>query len=303
MARDGKEVWSVFFKRLKKRNWLFRVGASALAMATVAGGFCPTVQAAECHSWYCVRAKEHAQPRADAALEFVEKYEGYYIDHRYTDPNAADKVVYLTFDVGYENGNVAKVLDALAAEGATGAFFILGHVAEKNPELVRRMAEEGHLVCNHTYSHKDMTGRSADEFAAELRRMEDVCRTSTGVEMAKYFRPPEGKFDVEMLRQAKDLGYKTIFWSFAYADWDNGKQPAPDASKKKILDNVHNGAVILLHPTSATNAAILGDVLRELKAQGYRFGTLDDLVGKSAGDLARRDGACCPDAAPWARGE
>ena len=266
-------------------------------MATVAGGFCPTVQAAECHSWYCVRAKDHAQPRVDAALEFVEGYEGYYIDHRYADPNASDKVVYLTFDVGYENGNVAKVLDALAAEEAAGAFFILGHVAEKNPELVRRMAAEGHLVCNHTYSHKNMTGKSAEELAAELRRMEDACRTSTGVEMARYFRPPEGKFDEKMLRQAKDLGYKTIFWSFAYADWDNGKQPDPVAAKRKILDNVHNGAVILLHPTSATNAAILGDVLREMRAQGYRFGTLDELVGNRAGDLAR-ESATLPETIP-----
>ena len=277
----------MFFKRVKKQNRLIRSGAAVLATVLVTGGLCVTVGAAGSYNWYCVRAKDHAQPRADAELEFVEKYEGYYIDHRYTEPDAADKVVYLTFDVGYENGNVAKVLDALAAEGATGAFFILGHVAEKNPELVRRMADEGHLVCNHTYSHRNMTGRRAEEFSAELGRMEDACRDCTGVEMAKYFRPPEGKFDKEMLCRAKDLGYKTIFWSFAYADWDNGKQPAPEAAKKKILDNVHNGAVILLHPTSATNATILGDVLRELKSQGYRFGTLDDLVGKRAGDLAR----------------
>lgn len=290
------DVWSVFFKPIKKRNGLVRSVAAVLAVAVVAGGLCTTARATGCH-WYCVRAEDHAQPRADAALEFVERHEGYYIDHRHTEPDAEEKVVYLTFDVGYENGNVARVLDALASEGATGAFFILGHVAEKNPELVRRMAEEGHLVCNHTYSHRNMTGRCAEEFAAELEKMEDTCRDCTGVEMAKYFRPPEGTFDEQMLCQAKELGYKTIFWSFAYADWDNGKQPAPDAAKRKILDNVHNGAVILLHPTSATNAAILGDVLRELKSQGYRFGTLDELVGKRAGDLAR------PTAAPAAVAE
>ena len=277
----------MFLKRKKGQTWVARAGAAVLVAVTVAVGFCSTAQAAECHSWYCVRAKDHAQPRADAVLEIVEKYEGYYIDHRHTDPNAADKVAYLTFDVGYENGNVSKVLDALAAEGVTGAFFILGHVAEKNPELVRRMADEGHLVCNHTYSHRNLTGRGADEFADELGRMEDTCRSCTGVEMAKYFRPPEGRFDEEMLCRARDFGYKTIFWSFAYADWDNGKQPDAAVAKKKILDNVHNGAVILLHPTSATNAAILGDVLREMRAQGYRFGTLDELVGKWVGDLAR----------------
>ncbi len=229
--------------------------------------------------WYCTRAKNHTQPQADFALREVEKYGGYYIDHNHADPAAPDKVVYLTFDAGYENGNVAKVLDALKAEGATGAFFILGHVAEAYPELVRRMADEGHLVCNHTYSHKNLCGAPADEIAAELTRLETACRESAGVEVAKYYRPPEGQFDTPMLREVQKLGYKTVFWSFAYADWDNGKQPDPAAAKKKILDNLHNGAVILLHPTSATNAAILGDVIREMRAQGYRFGTLDELTG------------------------
>lgn len=229
--------------------------------------------------WYCTRAQNHAQPIADPPLREVEKYGGYYIDHRHTDPNAADKVVYLTFDAGYENGNVARVLDALKSEGATGAFFILGHVAEKHPELVRRMADEGHLVCNHTYTHKNLCGAGAGALTAELTRLEKACAESAGVEMAKYYRPPEGCFDEAMLREAQAAGYKTVFWSFAYADWDNARQPDPAAAKKKILDNLHNGAVILLHPTSATNAAILGDLLREMKAMGYRFGTLDELTG------------------------
>ncbi len=230
-------------------------------------------------SWYCTRAKNHAQPHADACFDFVESCGGYYIDHDHADPAATDKVVYLTFDVGYENGHVAEVLDALKEAGVPGAFFILGHVAEQYPELVKRMAAEGHLVCNHTFSHRNMTGASAEAFAAELTRLEEVCRTSTGVEVAKYYRPPEGRFDRAMLEQAGRLGYKTIFWSFAYADWDNAKQPDPTAARQKILDNIHNGAVLLLHPTSATNAAILGDILGELKAQGYRFGTLDELTG------------------------
>ena len=229
--------------------------------------------------WYCTRARDHAQPQADPALREVEKYGGYYVDHRHADPLASDRVVYLTFDAGYENGNVEKVLDELKTQGVTGAFFILGHVAEAYPDLVRRMADEGHLVCNHTYSHKNLCGASADEIACELTRLENACREAAGVEVAKYYRPPEGKFDSAMLCEAQRLGYKTVFWSFAYADWDNGKQPDPAAAKKKILENLHNGAVILLHPTSATNAAILGDLIREMKAQGYRFGTLDELTG------------------------
>ena len=229
--------------------------------------------------WYCARAKNHVQPVADPPLRAVEECGGYYIDHIHADPNDADKVIYLTFDAGYENGNVAKVLDALRDAGATGAFFILGNLPQRYPELVTRMAEEGHLVCNHTYSHKNLCGAPRGALTAELTRLEDACLERAGVEVAKYYRPPEGCFDEAMLKEACAAGYKTVFWSFAYADWDNERQPDPAAAKAKILDNLHNGEVMLLHPTSATNAAILPDILREISARGYRFGTLDELTG------------------------
>ena len=229
--------------------------------------------------WYCTRAKNHAQPLADPPLRRVEEWGGYYIDHRHTSPDDSDKVVYLTFDAGYENGNVTRVLDALRAEGATGAFFILGNLPDAHPELVRRMADEGHLVCNHTYSHKNLCGATAGALTAELTRLETACRELAGVEVSKYFRPPEGCFDEAMLREACEAGYKTVFWSFAYADWDNARQPDAAYAKTKILDNLHNGEVLLLHPTSATNADILPEILREIKARGYRFGTLDELTG------------------------
>lgn len=264
--------------RFNQRKHIGRLVAAVLSVLLLTTSLTPRVCAVGT-GWYCTRGKNHAQPQADPLLREVEKYGGYYIDHRHTALDASDKVVYLTFDAGYENGNVEKVLDALKAESAVGAFFILGHVAEAYPELVRRMADEGHLVCNHTYSHKNLCGASAETIASELTRLETVCRESAGVEVAKYYRPPEGKFDAAMLCEAQKLGYKTVFWSFAYADWDNGKQPDPAVAKKKILDNLHNGAVVLLHPTSATNAAILGDVLHEMKAQGYRFGSLDELTG------------------------
>lgn len=255
------------------------LAALGLAVLVVSGALTLPAHAAGGTGWYCTRAKDHRQPIADPALRVVEQYGGYYIDHTHTAPDAEDKVVYLTFDVGYENGNVGRVLDALKAEGAAGSFFILGHVAEKYPDLVRRMESEGHMVCNHTYSHRNLCGTSAETIAEELTRLETACRDAAGVEVAKYFRPPEGCYDEALLREVQKLGYKTIFWSFAYADWDNQKQPDPAAAQRKILDNIHNGAVILLHPTSATNATILGDVLRELKAQGYRFGSLDELTG------------------------
>lgn len=264
--------------RSNQKNTLFRLLSACLAVLLLTVALtCPAYAAGT--GWYCARAKDHAQPQFDSALREVERYGGYYIDRVHTDPAASDKVVYLTFDAGYENGNVARVLDTLKAEGVAGAFFILGHVAEAYPALVRRMADEGHLVCNHTYSHKNLCGASAEEISSELTRLETVCRESAGVEVAKYFRPPEGQFDIPMLCEAQKMGYRTVFWSFAYADWDNGKQPDPAAAKKKILDNIHNGAVILLHPTSATNAAILGEVIREMRAQGYRFGNLDELTG------------------------
>ncbi len=229
-------------------------------------------------AWYCKRAEGHIQPPTDAALAEVEAHGGYYIDHKHTDPNAQDKVVYLTFDAGYENGNVAKVVDALDAAGATGAFFILGHLAESHPDLVRRMADGGHLVCNHTYSHKNLVGVPG-ALEGELKRLEDTVMETAGVRVATYFRPPEGKFDMALLDEASGLGYRTVFWSFAYADWDNKDQPNPAAAKEKILKHLHNGAVILLHPTSATNAAIMPELLAEMRAQGYRFGTLDELTG------------------------
>ncbi len=237
----------------------------------------------EAMSWYCAHRKDHIQPVADARFDFVESVGGYYIDHCHTDPTSDDKVVYLTFDAGYENGNVAKVLDTLRDEQVPAAFFVLGHLVKDYPALLRRMSDEGHLVCNHTYTHKVLTGTSREAIAEELGRLEAASLDCTGVAISKYFRPPEGRFDYAMLESASALGYKTIFWSFAYADWDNAHQPDPARAKQKILDNVHNGAVLLLHPTSATNAQVLGEVIRDLKEQGYRFGTLDDLTGAGAG--------------------
>lgn len=235
---------------------------------------------AKAYNWYCVHVKDHVQPRVGDDISFVEDFEGYYIDHNHTDPNAADKVIYLTFDAGYENGNVEKILDVLQEEKVTAAFFVLGNLITKNTELVKRMADEGHLVCNHTVRHKDMSALEEANFLAELKELEQIYETHTEYQMASYYRPPEGRFSKENMESARKNGYKTIFWSFAYPDWDNGKQMSNDKAKKIILDNVHNGEVMLLHPTSQTNAEILGDVIRHLKANGYRFGSLDELTAK-----------------------
>ncbi len=236
--------------------------------------FLTTSAAAHADHWYCVHAKDHQRPRADAALDYVRKYDGYYLGE-----DAEDKVIYLTFDAGYENGNVEKILDVLREQQVPAAFFILSNLINRNPELVERMFSEGHTVCNHTAHHKDMS-RVTDraQFAAELDALSELCREKLGHEVAKYYRPPEGNFSEENMKWAQELGYKTIFWSFAYADWDNKKQPDTSAAKEKILSNLHPGEIMLLHPTSATNAAILGEVIRTCKEQGYRFGTLEELT-------------------------
>ena len=232
------------------------------------------------HSFYCIRNKEHMQPRLGAELKFIENYSSYYVDKRHGD-NSDEKVVYLTFDAGYENGNIEKILNVLKEEDVKGAFFILKNLIEKNPELVMRMSDEGHTVGNHTSRHKDMTKiDDIKTFEEELGELNRIYEEETGKKMSNYYRPPEGKFDERSLSYAIELGYKTIFWSFAYADWDNNNQPNADEAKKKIFDNIHNGAVILLHPTSATNAQILSDVIKELKEQGYRFGELSELCGQ-----------------------
>ena len=238
----------------------------------------PAFAQSQVHSWFCVHRKDHCQPNVDPSLSFVEQYNGFYIDKAHGD-KCEEKVIYLTFDAGYENGNISKILDTLKGEKVTAAFFVLGHIIEKETDLILRMQNEGHLVCNHTFSHKPMVNKSQNEFKAELERLEQCCIEKTGKPLAKYYRPPEGKFDLESLSYASEMGYKTIFWSFGYDDWDNQRQMNLDKAKNKILDNIHNGEIMLLHPTSSTNAQILGDVIRELKNQGYRFGTLDELGG------------------------
>lgn len=226
--------------------------------------------------WYCKRNGEHRQPSIDSNFDFVEESGGVYVDRAHSD-ECEDRVIYLTFDVGYENGNVARILDALRDEGAVGSFFILGNVIKREGELVLRMLDEGHIVCNHTVNHKNLVGASAELFESEVLGLEREYEALTGRKISKFFRPPEGTFDKELILRARDAGYRTVFWSFAYADWDNAAQMSEDAAMEKILANIHNGEIMLLHPTSATNAKIMKRLLQKLKEMGYRFATLEEM--------------------------
>lgn len=257
----------------------YQLISGCLCLCCIISFFSFSVSASEdtVFHWYCKRNSEHKQPTADENMQWIDQYGGYYIDRAHGD-DSKEKVVYLTFDAGYENGNVEKILNVMKEENVRGAFFVLGHLIQKNPDLICRMANEGHLVCNHTVHHKDMSKFDDKEaFSRELGELEEQYQALTGQPMAKYYRPPEGTFDERSLRFASELGYRTVFWSLAYADWDNKKQPDPEKAKTLLLNYMHNGAVILLHPTSATNAQILKDLIVMLKSEGYRFGSLDEL--------------------------
>ena len=241
-----------------------------------------------CYNWYCMRTKDHTRPKTDAALSWIDdkEYNVVYLDPQCSDESTQEnRVLYLTFDVGYENGNVSKVLDVLREKNVPGAFFVLSHVFEAEGELISRIQNEGHLLCNHTAHHKNMAKvTDQNTFVKELIELESICMEKTGQKVSKFYRPPEGKFTKEQLLWAKELGYQTVLWSFAYADWDNEHQPSHAEAIQKITENLHNGAILLLHPTSATNAAVLGEIIDYCHENGYRFESLTHLSEADTGE-------------------
>lgn len=228
-------------------------------------------------SWFFKKTDDHTQPPEPTELSFIDKYPVRWIDKSAKN----DKVIYLTFDAGYENGNVSRILDALKENEATGTFFILENLVLRSPELVMRMYNEGHTIGNHTMKHPDMTA-IADKaiFSKQITGLEKCCLEKLGIQISDYFRPPQGKVSERMLDYLEKLGKKTVFWSFAYADWDNSHQPNEEKAIENILAHTHNGMVILIHPTSKTNADILPTLLKKWKEEGYRFGTMDELFGE-----------------------
>ena len=248
-------------------------GAAAIAMAGMI--FCARGIAAQTiptGSWGLSFQEEGCPPVIDTTKEALERYDAVYLG------NEEEKRIYLTFDAGYENGGTAQILDALKKHEVPAAFFLVGNYLEQNPELVQRMVSEGHTVGNHTYHHYDMSRISdPEEFKKELCSLEELYTEITGETMQKYYRPPQGIYSEENLCQAKELGYRTVFWSLAYVDWQNDAQPTAEEAFSKLIPRLHNGAVVLLHSTSKTNAEILDELLTRWEDMGYTFGTLDEL--------------------------
>lgn len=219
-------------------------------------------------------------PVGNATPEFLKQYNAYFVGPTASSGEpGAEKKLYLTFDAGFENGNTPAILDALKAHNAKACFFLVGNYLETSPDLVKRMVDEGHTVGNHTYHHPDMSKiADVESFRKELTSLEDAYRELTGHEMTKFYRPPQGKYSEQNLKMASDMGYKTFFWSLAYVDWYTDKQPTREQAFDKLLPRVHPGAIVLLHSTSSTNAQILDELLTKWEAEGYTFGTLEELA-------------------------
>lgn len=232
----------------------------------------PAAIPASAANWGLSFPNEGQSPIGNATTGELAKYNAYYLG------DTSKKVIYLTFDCGYENGYTESILDTLKKHNAPAAFFVVGNMIESAPDIICRMAEEGHIVGNHTCHHPDMSAISDQAaFQKELDSLASLYKEATGQELPMYYRPPQGKYSTENLKQAQALGYKTIFWSLAYVDWYVDDQPTPEQAFNKLLPRMHNGAILLLHSTSSTNAQILDELLTRLKEQGYTFGRLTDL--------------------------
>jgi len=244
----------------------------AIAVLIISAVILPTNVYAASKNWGLFFEKNSSTPVVDESADYLKGFDAFYRG----DPESKD--IYLTFDAGYESGDTASILDTLKKDGVPAAFFVTGTYVRDNPELIKRMASEGHIVGNHTWSHPDMTVLSDQAaFAAELSKTSDLYQSITGQAMPKFYRPPMGKYSEDNLRMAKDLGYKTIFWSLAYVDWKRDAQPSKEEAFAKLLTRIHPGAILLLHSTSKTNAQILDELIVKYRDMGYEFKSLNSL--------------------------
>ena len=224
-------------------------------------------------SWGVYFPKDGGRPEANATAEHLAKFDAYFMG------NENDKVLYVTFDAGYENDFTPRILDTLKKHNVPAAFFVVGTYIRDHPQLVKRMVDEGHVVANHTMTHPDMSKiADMESFAKELSRVEEFYKELIGEDIPKFYRPPRGIYSETNLKHAKELGYKTVFWSTAYKDWEVDKQPSREEAFAKLIPRTHEGSIILLHNVSKTNAEILDELITKYKGLGYRFESLYHLT-------------------------
>lgn len=224
-------------------------------------------------NWGLSFQQEGQPPVANASADYLKKFHAHYIG------DSSKKILYLTFDAGYENGNTPAILDALKKHQAPATFFLVGNFLKTQPDLVKRIAAEGHTIGNHTFTHPDMSKISTKEtFSKELQSLESLYQEITGQPMKKLYRPPQGKYNENNLKMADEMGYHTFFWSLAYVDWYEESQPTREEAFKKLLGRIHPGAIVLLHSTSKTNALILDELLTKWEEMGYEFHSIEELL-------------------------
>ena len=256
---------------------LGRAAAETLGEISETTGHSVTETMRETENWGLGFGKEGQKPTGNAAPAQLAEYNAYFM------AEGDEKVIYLTFDCGYENGNTEPILDALKKHNAPATFFVVGHYLESAPDIVKRMVEDGHSVGNHTYHHLDMSRISeVDSFQKEMDTVATKFQEITGQELSMYYRPPQGKYNIANLQMAKDMGYATFFWSLAYVDWNQDSQPSHEEAFEKLTKRVHPGAIVLLHSTSKTNGEILDELLTKWEEMGYSFRPLSDFVEKGS---------------------
>lgn len=222
-------------------------------------------------AWGFKREKNQAPSMPQNIISMLQRYDGYYLG------NTKEKILYLTFDEGYENGYTAQILDILKKTEVPAAFFITGPYLEKENQLIQRMLDEGHTVGNHTINHPSMPSITDNEkLKQEIAGLSDSFESKFGKKM-KYIRPPKGEYSERTLSLCQSMGYKTIFWSSAYVDWDTNKQKGVQNALEKVTGQFHNGSIILLHAVSIDNANALEQIIQVAREQGFRFASLDEL--------------------------
>lgn len=274
---------SLFFRRLKNSFFLrfLLLMVTAFILGSTLGVFTgqiprsqKTSSAAQSTGWGLSFQEEGKRPAGNASIDDLKQYNAYYAS------DTDQKIIYLTFDAGYENGNTPAILDALKKHQAPAVFFVVGNFIKDNHDLIRRILAEGHIIGNHTMTHPDLPQISSmDAFQKELQDVEELYTSLTGEPMTKFYRPPRGIYSTENLSMAKELGYSTFFWSLAYVDWIQDQQPSREEAFQKLLTRIHPGAIVLLHNTSSTNAEILDELLTKWEEMGYEFHSLKELTG------------------------